>query len=1306
MSRTPLRFTVAAAAVAVLAAFAPAAALAAEVLGDRDARSGSVQPTAQQKQTVSDLGASATWNNFGTPASLIKHGSYLATGLSGPDAGTVARNWVNANKALFRLSSTNGLRLMNDTRLPESNGYAVLFEQQFGGVRPAEGGQLTVGVVGTAAGGWKVAYASSSITGDSSRSGTKKLSPQVAWVKTAADVGRAVSVLDLRSAKTDGEWTIFRANGIADVQRARLRALPTPTGVRLVYETLFLDNAGGVSRAYQHYIDAETGAVLVRKDIVEHSHPPADQFSGAVAPVDAACDVDKGPWVIAPSETVGSIVVSVEAHVTTNDVVVHLKRNGTTVASQDTVFSPEVLAYAPAGGVQDGTYTVQVCDFADATPWTPPPTNAYAGQIVFSAAGSSSAFPYPPQWEVFQANPLLGNQVFPWNYPNTDTRQTWCWESTVGFPATPVPGCDREVTNLASRVPWDYNVRANSPTFTTVGNNANSGEAWSSPLTPGPSGFRPVKPDRKYIDPWTNQWHASQCLPAFAPGVTQDISAAVTNLFAMHNRMHDWSYFLGFTERRWNAQDSNFGNNSPGTSEGDPLFGDAQAGAATGGFPSYLGRDNANMIPLPDGVPPITNMYLWQPLAGAFYAPCVDGDFDMAVIGHEFGHLTENRMIGKGGTRGGHHAGAMGESFGDFSGAEYLNENNFVPVSGENPFAVGAYVTGNKQRAIRNYGMNFPRTGAFPTPGVSPSVNPLNFSDHGYDITGAQVHADGEIWSATNFDIRQALVAKYNGSFPASNALLQRQCAEGLRTPDTCPGNRRWIQIVFDAMLLMPTAPSMLQARDAYLAADLMRIASSVSWPSNQNELWLAFARRGFGQNASSSNATSNQNDLDPRPNFESPNQGETTVTFNAVASNEGNAAVKARIFVGHYEARVSPIADTDAATNAPSGENNLDNVARFVAGTYEFVAQANGYGFVRFSRTFTGSGSQTITINMPTNRASTSKGAVATGAGSNHVHLIDDTEATNWDKPNNGGTPLNVEQPQVTVDLQGTASVTVNRVQVSALLETGQNRFTALRQFKIERSTNGVTFTPVLTSAGNAFPGFNPRPVAPEIILRSFSFSGVPATHIRITALNNQCTGNPDFQGDQDLDPANGTDCRLGSPGSLPVPIFGEDLPQVLAARDDEVHIAELQVFSSAGGATGPGNGQPPPPPPPGDECDEGDDLVKLGPPVASPGSTVEYTIAVTNHGDIDNDCEIDDLLPDDLTYVSSTGGGVYDAATRTVTWNTGTVTAGTTRTVTLTARVSTSAAIGSTLINRAYFGALGIDASPLASATTLVLP
>jgi hypothetical protein len=97
-----------------------------------------------------------------------------------------------------------------------------------------------------------------------------------------------------------------------------------------------------------------------------------------------------------------------------------------------------------------------------------------------------------------------------------------------------------------------------------------------------------------------------------------------------------------------------------------------------------------------------------------------------------------------------------------------------------------------------------------------------------------------------------------------------------------------------------------------------------------------------------------------------------------------------------------------------------------------------------------------------------------------------------------------------------------------------------------------------VLRSGADAFPGFNPRPAAPELILREFSFAPTQATHVRIRVLNNQCTGNSAFQGEQDDDPKNGTDCREGS-SEKPVQIPG-DLPDVLAPRHDEVHIAELR--------------------------------------------------------------------------------------------------------------------------------------------------
>jgi len=116
-----------------------------------------------------------------------------------------------------------------------------------------------------------------------------------------------------------------------------------------------------------------------------------------------------------------------------------------------------------------------------------------------------------------------------------------------------------------------------------------------------------VSARRDYSHPWTNSWYTADCNPgtpygtAFVPGQAFDISAAVTNLYVQHNRIHDWAYFLGFTEENWNAQDSNFGA-TEAFRENDPLVGDAQAGAAVPPPGVYgAARNNANMITLPEG---------------------------------------------------------------------------------------------------------------------------------------------------------------------------------------------------------------------------------------------------------------------------------------------------------------------------------------------------------------------------------------------------------------------------------------------------------------------------------------------------------------------------------------------------------------------------------------------------------------------------------------------------------------------------------------------------------------------------------
>ena len=700
-----------------------------------------------------------------------------------------------------------------------------------------------------------------------------------------------------------------------------------------------------------------------------------------------------------------------------------------------------------------------------------------------------------PEWDAFPNTPRT-------DYSSADVRDRWCWTSRRG--------CDEVVGNPASPLPWDVRADTRTPSFTTVGNNAIAVHNWTSndPFTVGTETATP-SPNRDYVYDWTNQWNRSKCNPAvFDTPARNDIDAARANLFAMHNRMHDWSYNLGFTERTWNLQNDNFGRGGAGN---DYEQGNAQAGGISGGPPDFAARDNANQITPPDGEAPITNMYLWQQIAGTFYAPCVDGDYDMSVVGHEYTHAITNRMVA-GPDMGLNSPQGMSESWSDLAAMEYLNEYNYN-AGGSRAFTIGQYVTTDPNAGIRNYNM---------------SRSPLNYSSVDYDFVGLQVHASGEVWSATNFDIREAFIDRYGEGTTA----LQRSCANG-RTPVTsCPGNRRWAQLMFDSFLLLANSNnSQVDARDALLAADRIRFGGK-----NQDIMWNAFAKRGLGEAAASNGA----GDVDPRPSFASPFAREATVTFRPVDEN-GTAVPGAKLFVGDYQARAVPVADTDPATP-------LTDQVSLVPGSYKFIAQAPGHGHARQGATSFGSGqSRTLTLRLPTNLASGAAGATAIGDGINIAKINDDDEATNWASLGSA-----VAGKQVTVDLAGQAQQ-VRRVQVSAMLRppvTGdadagtQNRFSALRQFRVQACTasatvtctNAADFRTVFTSDRDAFPAIKPRPRAPQLIIRSFDIRPTTATHLRFEVLTNQCTGTPEYAGEQDADPRANTDCATASPQALNV--------------------------------------------------------------------------------------------------------------------------------------------------------------------------
>jgi extracellular elastinolytic metalloproteinase len=1018
-------------------------------LVDKDARSGRVAPTAAQTARVAALRATARWNSFGTPRSLIRTTGHLAAGLPAePEA--AARRFLKDNAVLFRLSSTEIDRLDVVGLTKVGDGHVVLLRQQLGTLRAGYGGLISVALLGD-----KALYVTSSNTGNTNAPAAATLSATQAWLRAAADIGRSVSSADISGVENQAGWTTFTVRGLPGRQRARLVAFPTYTqGNRPAFETVVLDPEGDERgpTGFTHFVDARTGKVWMRRDRVNFlsSNPR---------------------WKVFPA-------------------------------------NPRELLVPPL----------------------PPPD------------------PGP-------ADPAL------YSYSSDDIRQVWCWQflTAAEKAQTPIP-CDRVLFREQQRTPvlgeWDRlfdpTTGSSLPSFTTDGNNAADQQARLSPLTGGtPPEYRPVSPNREYIYPWGNQWNESKCNPStlLVPGTGADIDAAIVNLFGMHNRAHDWSYHLGFQEQTWNLQRYNFGRATPPAEsrEGDPEFGGAQAGALTGGPPSFLGRDNANQITLNDGIPGVTNMYLWQPIAAAFYAPCVDGDFDMSVIVHEYTHAISNRMAaGPDGGLDGRQARSMGESWSDLAAVEYLNEYGFVPVSGENPFSVGSYVTGDKKAGIRNYGMD---------------DSPLNWADIGYDVTGPQVHADGEIWSAINFEIRKELIARYG----AGNLGAQVRCANGQLPPQNCPGNRRWIAMMFAAWLTMQPDVDMQDARNSYLTADRQLFGSrpfgSDVVGANADLLWKVFSRRGIGlhaENADSRDGDSEEiiddNESDPEPDYQMPPPFEgqnATVTFNPVAG-DGSAPTNVRIFVGDYEARVTPVADTISGEDDPGRDR--PNKRRFAPGTYRFVAMAPGFGHVRFTRTF--SPGQTTTVNIPMflNVASKNNGATATGNGSNHEDLIDDTEDTQW-----FDTAAPVQGDQVTVALDdgpggngpGSTPFNVKRVRVSAMLrpalplqndpfdrDPSQNRFAALRQFEILTCTKAglvacdqdAQFQLRFTSPADAFPSIRPRPRAPELIIRSFNIPDTNATHVRIRVLENQCTGFAGYHGEQDSDPLNTTDCRAGT--------------------------------------------------------------------------------------------------------------------------------------------------------------------------------
>src|SRR5688572_20088987 len=658
-------------------------------------------------------------------------------------------------------------------------------------------------------------------------------------------------------------------------------------------------------------------------------------------------------------------------------------------------------------------------------------------------------------------------------------------------------------------------------TFGAEDTPANGAATWDYPLTQFTPAQSLCAPSYTSVCSWDSFDNNDPPNPPWPdpPGWYANRRQNSVQVFYFVSNFHDWLEQppIGFDDASGNFE------------EEDKVVAQANDGAALGG--SFLGTNmpddehlnNANMFTPPDGFSPRMQMYLFTSFSApdpSDPTPDANGGDDAAVVYHEYTHGLSNRLIAGSdgwGALDAFQSGAMGEGWSDWYAMDYLVEQGFAPDTvavGE--VALDRYL-GNGEPTIRTEGLDCPVAPVSPNcPGgvLTGDEGGYTFGDMGLVVTGgAEVHADGEIWAQTLWDLRSAV----------GGATARELITEGMR--------------------LSPENPSFLDIRNAILQAD-----QAVNGGADETAIWQVFADRGMGYFADVQDA----NDTTPVESFAPPpDPGDGVGSLSGTITD----AVTGKPISG---ALVEfPLLGSLGDTTDSLGQYAITDIP---AGAYpRVVTTRNAYAGARAENVQIAADTpHVLDVQLRRNWASFGGGGrihAATGPdftadGCGPGHAIDQSLLSGWSSLTGAARSITVRLP---------AYVDVNGVAVDPGAVCGDPNTASLKGYRVEVSPTGASGTWIVAKTGTFT-------LADAHRLHSFTVTkrrGI--RYVRLTMTSNQ--GHPFFVDAAELEVYGPTSLLCLGVGATRVGTDGGNTLNGTAGRDVIVGLGGSDRIDGRGG-------------------------------------------------------------------------------------------------------------------------------------------